>query len=309
MKFLLLGDQHIDLNKPDRRTDDYWETVKRKVRFVLDLKQKTQCIGILQPGDFFSSHRANDFLKRWVLRELRSRVVNQNEIMVITVFGQHDLRYHSSDTRNTPLSVLSASGLISIASKELIKIGNVHIYGTSWHEDIPKPISKSKRNLINILLMHKMVIKNEKLWDGQEDYKLGNVLLKSSGYDLIVAGDNHQHFTISTESGKHLVNCGSLLRTKIDQVHHTPLVYVYDTVDRSITPYEVPHEPFTKIFDMSKYEEEKVKDEKLEALGEKLADEIELEELDFVKILNMIIENHKDEIHEDTLDIIGETLE
>jgi len=297
MKFLLTGDWHIDNNKPERRTDDYWNTVKNKISFIVDLAVEENAI-VLQPGDFFNSHKANDFLKRWVIQKLRNK-----DITTLTVFGQHDLRYHSSDIKNTPLGVLQAAGVASILDSYPITYSAVDVYGASWWENIPKPIDPKPTN---ILVLHKMIIKDEKLWEGQEDAAMGNILLKSSGFDLILSGDNHSHFTISTKTGKHLVNAGSLLRTAIDQSDHVPTVYIYDSVKKTITPHEVPHKPFSEVFDLSKYEAEKERDEKLEAFMERITGEVELEGLDFIKNMDAYVSSA--ELDDMTLNIIEEVM-
>jgi len=299
MKFLCTGDWHIDTNKPERRTDDYWKTVQNKLSFILHLAVEEKAV-ILQPGDFFNTHKANDFLKRYIIHRLRSL-----DLTVLTVFGQHDLRYHSSDVKNTPLGVLQAADVACVLDFDPIEYKDVSVYGTSWYEDVPKPVDSK---IVNILVTHKMIVKNEKVWEGQEDATMGNIFLKGSGYDLIVSGDNHQHFTITTRSGKHLVNCGSLLRTAIDQSDHVPMVYIYGTKANTLTPYEVPHEPFTKVFDMKKYEEEKVKDEKMEAFFERLNGEVELEGLDFIVNMDTFVKENDEEIDDLTLDIIEEVM-
>ena len=299
MKFLLTGDWHIDNNKPGRRTDDYWNTVKNKISFILHLAVEEKAV-ILQPGDFFNSHKASDFLKRYMIQKMR----NLN-ITVLTVFGQHDLRYHSSNIKNTPLGVLQAAGVVDILDFDPIDYTGVSVYGASWWEEIPKLIDTQRTN---ILVTHKMIIKDEKLWEGQEDATMGNILLKSSGFDLILSGDNHSHFTISTKTGKHLVNCGSLLRTAIDQSDHVPTVYIYDTVKKTITPHVVPHKPFSEVFDLSKYEAEKERDEKLEAFLTRMTGEVELEGLDFIKNMDTYVSQNEQEIDEMTLGIIEEVM-
>ena len=298
MKLMLCGDWHIDNTRPERRIDDYWKTVQDKISFILRLAKENDCL-ILQPGDFFNSHRTNDFLKRYVIMTLKAL-----DLKVLTVFGQHDLRYHSSDVKNTPLGVLQASGVVVVLGFDPVTFWDFSVYGASWYEDIPK-IEDIHVN--NILVIHRMIIKNSKLWDGQEDATFGNILLKTSGYRLIVSGDNHNHFTISTKANRHLVNCGSLLRTKIDQVDHTPLVYIYDTDDQTITPHEVPHEPFDKVFNMEKYNEEKKEDEKLNAFVDRLDGDVELEGLDFIKNMDSYVAAQKD-LDETTLGIIEEVM-
>jgi len=302
MKLLITGDWHIRQTTPQRRIDNYWKTVQRKINFILDLAVKEKCNLILQPGDFFDSHKANDFLKRHMIKRLK-RV----GIKIITVFGQHDLRYHSSEIRNTPLAVLNAAKVVYIASPQPrhTLFNDIHIYGASWYEDIPKVVLDT--NIFNILIIHKMVIENAKLWTKQEDYKLGNVLLKTLPYNLIVSADNHLSFVISNKF-KRLVNCGSLLRSTIDQIDHHPVVYVFDTITAVLERHWVPCEPFDQVFDMAKVSAEKERDEKMEAFVDKLTGETKLEGLNFIKNMHDFVESNKEEIDDATQEIIGEVM-
>ena len=302
MKLLLTGDWHIRNTTPQRRVDNYWATVRKKINFILDLAIKESCKYIIQPGDLFDSHKANDFLKRHLIMRLKKR-----KIKVITVFGQHDLRYHSSNKENTPLSVLHAAEVVWVAHSEPIEFDNIHIYGASWYEDIPETVYDT--GAWNILIMHKMVIENEKLWDGQEDHKLGNILLKTLPYNLIVSGDNHLSFLISSKS-KRLVNCGSLLRSAIDQINHKPVVYILDTDKIEVLEQHlVPCEPFEQVFDMAKVSAEKERDEKMETFVDRLTGEAELEGLDFIKNMHTFVEKNKKEIDDATQEVIEEVME
>ncbi len=305
MKLLLTGDWHIRNSTPQRRTDDYWATVRKKINFILDLAIKERCKLILQPGDLFDSHKANDFLKRYLIKRLKKRKIN-----IVTVFGQHDLRYHSSHINNTPLGVLNAAEVVALAGPEPLMgmFGDIHIYGASWYEDIPETVQDT--NAFNILITHKMVIENEKLWDGQEGQKFGNVLLKTLPYNLIVSGDNHLSFLISSKS-KRLVNCGSLLRSAIDQTNHKPVVYTIDLFDTGkdwIKQHLVPCEPFEQVFDMAKISAEKERDEKMETFVDRLTGEAELDGLDFIKNMHTFVEKNKEEIDDATQEVIEEVM-
>jgi len=231
--------------------------------------------------------------------------LKKRKINIITVFGQHDLRYHSSNKENTPMAVLHAAEVIQVAHSEPIEYGDVHIYGASWYEDIPETVYTP--SAFNILIIHKMVIENEKLWEGQEDHKLGNILLKSLPYNLIVSGDNHLSFLIGNNP-KRLVNCGSLLRSNIDQINHKPVVYVFDTDKDWIEQHLVPCEPFEQVFDMAKVSAEKERDEKMETFVDRLTGEAELEGLNFIKNLHSFVGMNKLEIDDATREIIEEVM-
>ena len=306
MKFLITGDWHIRNTSPKRRLDDYWVTVRKKIDFIYSLASEEKCDFILQPGDFFDSHKASDLLKRYMIKKGQWK-----NVKVITVFGQHDLRYHSSDVRNTPLGVLYAAGSVRIAPNwEPIDYGDVHVWGANWHEDIPKEVRT--KNVYNILVMHKMVIKNEKLWDGQETYELANILLRTAPFDLIVSGDNHLSFTLSY-GNKHLINCGSLLRSSIDQATHIPIVYIYDTnalgKAPSLEEHPIPCEPFEQVFNMEEVKIEKERDKKMEAFVSKLTGKAELEGLDFVRNVHSFCLANKEEIDDITGEIIAEVMD
>jgi len=301
MRFLASGDWHITNVKPEKRLDkDYFQTVMSKLKVLFETAQQMKCDFILQGGDFFDSHKANDFLKRHMIKTLK-----HYGIKVITCFGQHDLRFHSSDIRNTPLGVLQAAGVIQIAPNwEPIMFEDVHVYGASWFEDIPEELYN--KNVFNVLITHRMVLE-EKLWDGQTEGEFGNKLLRTSPFDLIVSGDNHQHFTFKT-GRRHLVNCGSLIRTRIDQFSHRPAFYIFDTETRDLQMEYIAVEQPENIFDLTKAETEKEENEVLLAFVERLKKNVKLEGLDFSKNIKTYMEEHMEEIDHGTKRILKEVL-
>lgn len=230
MKFLVTGDWHIDKDKIKTRKDNVLATCIDKLTQILKIADRKECRAILQPGDFFESHKTNDYLKQEIIRFLSVGHGDFTEIH--TVFGQHDLRYHSSNVLNTPLKVLEASGVVNILTNRpfVYPQAKVNIYGASWFEDIPE-IDEHLEGF-NILVLHKLIV-DSKIWEGQEDHTFGKTLLLKSKYDLIVSGDNHKHFIMHSGTGtigkRFLINCGSLLRTRIDQEDHRPCVYIFDT--------------------------------------------------------------------------------
>lgn len=302
MKILATGDWHIRNTVPEKRIDDYLNEQGKKLAWLIGLAAHEKCRFLIQPGDFFDSHKASDKLKRWAIRRLKFSKCPT----ILTIFGQHDLRYHSSDTKNTPLRVLEASGVVDIIGEA--KEENVNFYGASWFEDIPKPLHQdSPKKDIHILVMHKMVIKNKKLWEGQEDAKFGNAFLRTHPFDLIVSGDNHGSFSIS-QGKRHLINCGSLMRMTTAQLNHKPCVYIYDTDDRSIGKHYIPIEPAEKVFDLSTIEKEEKENKELKAFVSRLKDNIKIDGLDYAKNLKNCIDENRKEISIETLEIIDECI-
>lgn len=297
MKILLTGDWHLTVNQPKKRIDNYFKAQRKKLEFIFNLAMEKDCYIILQPGDFFDSHKANDFLKRDIINLIKE--INPPHIK--TIFGQHDLRYHSSDTKNTPLRVLEAAAVLDVLSYE--KYGDTNLYGASWFEDIPKVTTKG----INILVIHKMIIKDKLLWEGQEDATKANILLRTHNFDLIVSGDNHESFVLSHRN-KQLVNCGSLMRMTTAQLDHKPVVYIYNTKDKSLEEHFIPIEPVEKVFDLSTIEKEKKENKELEAFVAHLKSDAKIEGLDYAKNLFAYTKENKETIEEGTLNIILEVM-
>lgn len=303
MKLLLTGDWHFTNRQPANRLDDFHATMMTKLEYIFDIAMAGKVDYIIQPGDFFDSHRASDQLKGWIIAKLR-----EHSFKVLTVFGQHDLRFHSSNKMNTPLAVLNASGVVDIMSELpfIIQTGMepVNVYGSSWGETIPE-IPEQIDHQINIWVCHRMVIR-DKLWEGQVEYELGNALLRRTPFDLIVSGDNHESFFLQQKDGRVLVNCGSLMRNRIDQSHHKPHFYILDVEKWEFTQKFLPVNDFEKIMDVEKAEKEKVRNEELDNFIEGLSEDVELEGMDFEK--NLADYMTAEDLEPGTIKLINEML-
>lgn len=202
------------------------EAVFRKVEWILQKATEEEVDAILQPGDFFDTDKPSWTLFGKVVSLLEKYEVGK-KFKLLSVPGQHDQENHLADIRNTPLGLLERVGYVNIPTKTPITIGDTKVYGAGWGSDIPKPVfratSKPKKT---ILLTHRMVIE-EKLWDKQSEFDRANILLMKHPFDLFVCGDNHTYHT-AKHGDRVLVNCGSLVRTNIDQIDHEPTIFFYE---------------------------------------------------------------------------------
>jgi predicted phosphodiesterase len=259
MKFLILGDVHFTDKTPASRVDNYQEEMKRKLQSVLVESEgivSTLQLPILQPGDFtdtpFLSYSAYITLSSWV-----------NEYRIFTIYGQHDMRYRNKG--NTPLDALSESiPTFKILKKKFLK-ADVCIYPCSYDEDVPEIETP---DMFNILLIHKMLIgKSEKMEGWKEQYETGYNFLKRSKFDLIVSGDNHRSFIEKIEDPKprYLINCGSLMRSKIDQINHRPFYVIFDTINREYRKRNIAIRDWSEVFDIEKKIKEEQHNEEMES--------------------------------------------
>lgn len=260
MKLLLTGDWHLTSSMPEKRIDDYPSVQKRKVAFIQHQAAENKCIAILQPGDLtehFPFPKMNFSSIQYYIKKIMAGVP------VVSIYGQHDSSFRTDKT-NTPMKVFLSSGVVKLADENGIiyphEDSYVSVYGAGYEEPIPEVFKKED---FNILLIHRMV-SDKDYWNGHVTYCTAEKLLEEAAdYSLIVVGDNHQSFTCTTVDGRTLVNCGSLMRSNILQVDHKPVCYVFSVESRKLTPYFLPIEPASMVFDLT--EAAKSKEELLES--------------------------------------------
>jgi len=261
MKILLTGDWHLRFRKPEMRLDEsYFETQAGKVQQILNIAKTNKCSAILQPGDFFDGVETPWFVVQHYLK-----IFLGQKFDIICSPGQHDLRYHTREIENTPLGILQAANVVF--SEDINLGGEILICICRWGEEISELEGEKD---CNVLLAHKMVIQ-KKLWLGQTDFVYAGDLLKKTSFDLIVTGDNHQSF-VEEYNGRYLVNCGSLMRSDIDQIDHKPVVYVYDTEKKDLQKIFLKMQPANKVLNVKGAQAIRERDEKLELFISALKD-------------------------------------
>jgi DNA repair exonuclease SbcCD nuclease subunit len=261
---ILAADLHLRRTTPRARTDNFFETMGRKFRFIL--KQAQASPPLLVAGDFFHTPRPGEGLLRWVIDLLR-----EYKVKPIVVPGQHDLPGHSLEQiGESGLGVLAAAGVIQLLTREQFLGPGYHIEAAAYGVT-PRNKKRQEPCHLNILLWHHMVI-NESLWPGQEADKAPAILRKYPQFDLIVTGDNHTSFTTMNGSTKRwLVNPGSMMRMTAAQVNHLPHVFKYE--NGVVTPITIPIEP--DVLDLAELEAVKDKDERISAFVDRLSSQWE----------------------------------
>jgi predicted phosphodiesterase len=286
MIFIAVGDLHLTTVKPKRRVDNYWETQWNKMNYIMKTAKEVGASAILQPGDFFDSHKANNYLKQHIINWMNEKYRLSEWTPIYCVFGQHDMRYHSVYTDNTPLRVLEAAGVVNMLDNEPAQFADEHnyvdIYGASWGQEMPVPLKKEKDKL-TLLVTHRMIYQ-EKLWEKQEDGERAYGILLRTKFDVIVSGDNHQSFMVE-KGGRFLINCGSLMRMKSDQLEHRPCFYIINTKNRKVEKRYIPIQFSADVFDLEKLKREKERNEKIEAFVSKLKQSDKPLDLDFAEAL------------------------
>jgi DNA repair exonuclease SbcCD nuclease subunit len=266
MKLLICGDTHLIDKAPENRIDDYAEAGMEKFQFTLHTAKELGCTLISQPGDLFDSPNPSYSLFSKVVKMIK-RI---HPIWFATVYGQHDLRYRNRE--NTALKALevACSGNFLLECNDRFQ-DPVYISSAGWGEPIPEPIVGK----FNILITHRMIV-DEKIWEGQTDFDYANVFLMKHKFDLIVSGDNHKYFI--AEHGKRLlVNCGSMMRSSINQIDHIPTLVFFDTENpEAWYNIDIPIKPVKEVFNMETVIKTQERDEKLDAFVSGLSEHKEM---------------------------------
>lgn len=292
MNFLIMGDLHVRSTTPQNRKDDFPRALMNKFDWIMELAKEHHAT-ILQPGDWFDTPRTSYYLWQTYAKKLKEEGPD-----FLTIFGQHDMPNHTNP-KNSPLSALHTMGLVHILDEVPTLAGNTSIYGASWNQDIPIRVN----TMPSILVIHRLIAP-DLMWPGQrpEEITIAKDLLEETDFKVIVSGDNHTPFQEEV-NGRILFNCGSLMRSTIDQYDHQPCVVILDSDTWDYDIFEVPIEDPAKVFvDVAPAKQH---NEKIQAFAKSLKD-IEKIEMDYERNLRTYTEfNH---IDKDVVDILNEAL-
>ncbi len=301
MKLLASGDWHYTSTTPDSRIDNYQETLHNKIEQIFALALEEDVDLFLQAGDMTDSPflSYNTFI-------ILSNLLKKYKPSIHSIYGQHDLRYRNKG--NTPLDALIDRGLVYLLDSNPyspIRFPEVAVYGCSFGEKHPEIQDSSK---FNILVLHQLILATQER-DWQKEQVLHSALLKTTKYDLIVSGDNHKGFVLKSESKpyRYIVNCGSLMRSSIDQVDHKPFVVIFDTDKRTAKKVFLKIKPWEEVFDLERKVKQEERDENLEIYAEGLKEQKDMG-LDYVANLMAAMQenNTKQAIHDLAIECVTE---
>ncbi len=250
---ILCSDFHLREDTPEGRTDNYWEAQWRKIDFISNLQKKYNCI-VLCAGDLFNHWKPSPNLL-----SVTSQHIPNN---FITVYGQHDLPQHS-------LELDHKCGIWNLMINSRLTILEQGYWG--W-----KP-SGGKGFIFNnneICVWHIMNYKGNPPWPGCTDPTALKLLKKYPQYNLIVTGDNHKTFT-QEYNGRWLVNPGSLMRMKADQINHSPSVFLWYASTNKIEQIFLPIED--GVISREHIKNKKERDSRIDAFVSKLNTDYETE--------------------------------
>lgn len=137
---LFIGDPHVEGRSPDFRSDDFPETILKKIEWCLQHAAKEKLLPVFL-GDIFDKPRDNP---TWMMGKLIEML---RDTGAIGIYGNHDCA-EPTLTENDSLMLLLKSGCLQLVSAERPWVGticgrSVLIGGSSYREPIPESVPLS----------------------------------------------------------------------------------------------------------------------------------------------------------------------
>lgn len=297
MKLLYFTDTHFRGTSPRSRTDDFPETMRKKLSEVVEIANREKVDVILHGGDLFD--RPN--LSPAVVQEY-ARIFRHFSSPIYAIAGNHDIYGHNPATIDrTMIGLLDAFGVIRlIRNDEKIRLEkegiSVQLSGCSFHYDLDKRDRKLDYAVKNevgadycIHMVHGMLV-HRALPDGIPHTMVHEVW--SEDVDILLTGHYHAGFPIQEKNGKAIVNPGALARvnnqpSEMNRMPQVALIELGKQISIQLIPLTCAL-PGEEVLDRTYIEKAAYRQERLQAFEQQIRSLVDFEEVDVMKIIDQI---------------------
>lgn len=247
MRILFFTDTHIRGTTPRNRTDNFYETLKRKFEEIGQIINEMNVDYVLHGGDWFD----RPDISPAIVREFAVIIKNFNR-PIYTIAGNHDIFGHNPQTiSRTMLGILDGIGIIKLINygEDIIleKDGiRLQLTGQSYNYDIDGDNYKNyyivkKRSDVHyaINIVHGMLLMKP-FFEGMRYTLIDDI--KETEADITLAGHYHSGFSTNMANGRYFVNPGSIVRVAntIGEMKRKPKVVIIEIEkDIKISDYEL----------------------------------------------------------------------
>ena len=236
MKYLCLADLHLTGNKPECRIDDedWMGVLEDKIQFIAQKAREVDAL--LIAGDIFDSWRNTnfDFVNQCIVwfRYLKDQTQQK---MIYSIAGNHDCPHHSYEAveiNRSPYMTLVQAGIIHDVKLNPIPDMDVYCYTDTCI---------LAESAASICVAHKGLYQTAKPFPGAPESGNVEVFVKNlpSNIRYVVSGDYHTPFHQKV-GNVDVINCGSLLRRRADQINYQPVLWILDTDAEEISQEPIP---------------------------------------------------------------------
>lgn len=291
MKLLIFNDPHIRAINPINRTDNFFSTIKSKLKDIVEIAHQEKVSALLCTGDFFDNPSPSPRIVSEIFDILLSA-----KLPIYTIAGNHDMFGHNPDTLDrTMLGLCGYCDIVKLLDSSSLKLSSeITLSGTSFYHDIesdPTAFQIRKETKYHIHLVHAMVTtKPSKFFN--------SILTKDihSEADVIAAGHMHFGFESHKINETYFINPGAVARLSAipDNLYRTPQIAIVDFVEGieekeiNIKYVDLPSAPLGKdVFNFEKINELKIRSEQIEKFIASL-DSPQLQSLNIAELIEKI---------------------
>ena len=229
---LAVSDLHLSHRPPIARSSEksWYGVMERYTDQLWTLKNKHNC-PVLVAGDLFDHWNEPAELTNFIIKILRPFDGD-----IYAIHGQHDTPFHrGQDLHRSAFWTLVESEIVKYLTESEWLRGNLHVKGFSWGTPLTKNTEKEK-DRVSVAVIHHYVWRDGHSHPGaKEEDHVENVRKQLQEFDVVVSGDNHSPF-ISNSKLPVMLNCGTFLRRKSDEIKYCPQVgLIHD--DGSVSPH------------------------------------------------------------------------
>jgi exonuclease SbcD len=277
-------DVHLSDHTPRSRTDNWTETVLRKLAAVGNIARDVNAHAVIDGGDFFDIKAPGRNSHALIQRVMA--VHRDYPCPVYANVGNHDCVYGDySYLPQQPLGVLYEAGTFRRLYDEheavftlpgiKVRVVGVPYHGVKYDMDRLARIKRGDEDYL-VVVCHLLASPTQSTMFDAEDVIRYDVLDNYPDVDVWAFGHWHKDQGIErTPGGKTVVNIGSLTRGALsqDSLDRVPSVAVmrFDRDGFTIEKLSVPHAPASDVFDLVKRDAEQIQQTMIEEFVDHLS--------------------------------------
>lgn len=230
---ILCADIHLSETAPPARSAEtnWFETQARVLKLVGKIADKFD-VPIICAGDVFDKWNPSPSLLNLALD------IIPDDRGFYAIPGQHDLPYHRyEDIKKSAYWTMVKAGKITHIDGVYAMNRGFILHGFRWGEPV-RPLVYSRKGL-HLAVVHAYIWRRGFSFpNAPENATVSEWNPKLRGYDAAVFGDNHKGFLAIQKHPCNILNCGTLMRRKIDEIDYHPCVGILNK-DKSIIRYRL----------------------------------------------------------------------
>ena len=268
-KLLFFTDPHIKGVSPANRIDNYTDSLFAKFQEIGKIAKKEEVEYIICGGDLFDVPTVSLNVANRFITEIESW-----DIPFHTVIGNHDCVMSDNKNGLLPYTIDRSSKINLLNVIETIDsfiVGDSYFFGIEERNkgmglDIK---DRLQTKLQKIKQKYKILVTHSNILDKPGHPSMPHVVYTDidCNYDLVLIGHYHLYCGVKEYNGTKFVWIGALSRGTIAQsdLNRIPKVLIIDTETQKLKEIELKSaKPVEEIFDLSKLNERKESEKKLE---------------------------------------------